>query len=182
VWKWSFPDVCFDAGMSNEAPAEPKNFLLSKTLWVNAIALLALLFPAVRDWAAAEPEAPVIILAFVNLVLRSVTSKGVKFSYDGASGDGNKSGGGLGGLPAVLFLVAGLGCLLALPSCSPDYPVIGSITLRDPKSGAKGGLVFTPGEAPRASVRVPVYDPETGELIGMGELTGPLSREISATK
>lgn len=159
--------------MSNEAPANEaiiksvesinfsKPFYLSRTFLVNVIALLALFFPAVREWAAAEPEAPVIILAFVNLVLRTVTSRPISISNGGASENGGASGGSGGILPLALFCLAAA-CLL--PSCT-GYPVTGSITYRDPQSGAKGGLVFTPGAPPRASVRVPVYDPQTGELI-----------------
>lgn len=76
-------------------------------------------------------------------------------------------------------------CLFAvffLPSCAGSgYPLTGQISYRDPESGAKGGLVFEPGKPPRASVRVPVYD-ENGNLIGVGEISGPLAREISPTK
>jgi hypothetical protein len=81
-------------------------------------------------------------------------------------------------LPLLILLTG----ILALASCGGNYPVTGSISYRDPNSGAKGGLVFEPGKAPRASVRVPVYHPETGELIGVGELSGPLSRAVTPTK
>lgn len=81
----------------------------------------------------------------------------------------------------LLILLTGILALL-LPSCAGDYPITGSIFYRDAQSGAKGGLVFEAGAAPRASVRVPVYHPETGELIGVGELSGPLAREVSPTK
>lgn len=80
-------------------------------------------------------------------------------------------------------ILAILSALMILPSCADSgYPVTGQISFRDPKSGAKGGLVFEQGKPPRASVRLPVYDPQTGELIGVGELSGTLSREISPTK
>jgi hypothetical protein len=91
-----------------------KSFLLSRTFWVNVIALLSLLFPAVRDWAAAEPEAPVIILAFFNLVLRTVTSRPVKLLQGGS--EETDSAGGLGLVCIVGCTAAGaLGCL---PSCT----------------------------------------------------------------
>lgn len=80
----------------------------------------------------------------------------------------------------LLILLTGILALL-LSSCAGDYPLTGIVSYREAKSGAKGGLVFEPGKAPRASVRVPVYDPETGELIGVGELSGPLAREIPAS-
>jgi len=119
-------------------PAKP--FYLSRTFWVNAIALLSLLFPAVREWAAAEPEAPLIILAFVNLVLRTVTRSAIRFSRAGVS-EGENSGGFGGGLPLVLLLVAG-SALLALPSCgSSGYPLEGSVFYRT-DDGAKVGIVY----------------------------------------
>jgi hypothetical protein len=70
--------------------------------------------------------------------------------------------------------------ILLLPSCA-SYPLTGIISYRDPASGAKGGLVFEPGTPPRASVRIPVYD-DLGNMIGIGEVSGPLAHEISATK
>lgn len=123
--------------MSN---APPKSFLLSKTFWVNLIALAALFFPVVREWAAAEPEAPVILLAFVNLVLRTVTRQPISISLDGVS-DGKHSGGSGGSLPLVLLLMVGL-ALLALPSCSGSgYPLEGSVFYRT-DGGAKVGIVY----------------------------------------
>jgi len=72
--------------------------------------------------------------------------------------------------------------ILFLPSCADSgYPLVGQISYRDPETGAKGGLVFEPGKPPRASVRIPVYD-EQGKLIGVGQVSGPLAREIDATK
>jgi hypothetical protein len=72
--------------------------------------------------------------------------------------------------------------LFILPGCAESgYPLEGQISYRDPASGAKGGLVFEPGKAPRASAYIPVYD-DAGALIGVGEISGPLAREISATK
>lgn len=80
----------------------------------------------------------------------------------------------------LLYLIVALTGLLAFSSCS-DFPVTGMISYRDVETGAKGGLVFSENEAPRASVRVPVYD-ENGKLIGMGEVTGDLARDIDPTK
>lgn len=136
--------------MSNEVPAREgilssvksvdfsKPFFLSRTFWVNVIALLSLLFPAVREWADAEPEAPVIILAFVNLVLRTVTSRAVKFSVHGNSDDGGASGGSMI-LPLALFVFCAA-CLL--PSCgATGYPLTGSLFWQA-DDGAKVGIVY----------------------------------------
>ncbi len=176
--------------MSNEAPAHEavpssvesirttKVWYLSKTFWTNLLILLSVVFPVVQEWAAQNPAAMPVIFAFVNLVLRTATNQGITLSTDGVSKDGGASGGSGGVLPLALFLLTGM---WLLPSCSGSgYPLSGSISYRDPDSGAKGGLVFEPGKAPRASVRVPVYD-EAGNLIGVGELSGPLAREIPAS-
>jgi hypothetical protein len=66
----------------------------------------------------------------------------------------------------------------ALPSCNPGtaFPVTGSIFYRDPKSGAKAGLAFTPGERSKAYFRVPVFDPETGEKRGEANLEIPVGK------
>lgn len=60
---------------------------------------------------------------------------------------------------AIAIIVA------SLVACA-DYPITGSIYAIDPGSGAKGGLVFIPGQKPTVSVKVPYYG-ENGELIGM---------------
>lgn len=77
----------------------------------------------------------------------------------------------------LLFAVCAIA--LGLASCGTEYPLTGSLTYRDPESGAKAGLVFTPGAPPKASVKVPVYDPETGELVGMADLQAeiPVNRK-----
>ncbi len=80
----------------------------------------------------------------------------------------------------LLYLLFALTGLLLIPSCA-DFPLTGQIQYRDAQSGAKAGLVFTANEAPRASVRVPVYD-ENGKLIGVGEVSGELARDIDPTK
>lgn len=76
-------------------------------------------------------------------------------------------------------VLAILAALLFLPSCA-DLPVLGSISYRDPSTGAKGGLVFTPGEKPSGFVKVPIRDPETGEIKGYADLAVPLA--VEATK
>lgn len=69
------------------------------------------------------------------------------------------------GLLLMMLLLAVL-----LPSCGGEYPLNGSISYRDAQSGAKAGLVFAPGEPVRGSVKVPVYDQATGEVIGQVDL------------
>lgn len=82
------------------------------------------------------------------------------------------------GITPLIILAA----ILTLPSCADSgYPLTGRISYLDPETGAKGGLVFEPGKAPRASVSIPVYD-DQGKLIGIGQVSGPLAKEINATK
>lgn len=52
-----------------------KHFWASKTLWVNGLAIVALVFQAAtgREWLDAELQ--LAILALVNLVLRKITSE-----------------------------------------------------------------------------------------------------------
>ena len=49
-------------------------FYLSRTFWVNLVALLSLIVPAVRDWLAANPVEFVSALGAVNVLLRFVTA------------------------------------------------------------------------------------------------------------
>ena len=172
VWRTGFSEVWQCSLMSNETPsaAASKPWFLSKTFWANLLMSLSLVFPAVQGWAAENPTAMPIIFAFVNLVLRSVTKQAITISSsDGVAGS---SGGSVGVLPLGLFLCCAA-CLL-LPSCT-NYPVEGSVMYRDPESGAKGGLVFVPGEKPKGFLSVPIYDPETGAVVGQATLNGRIS-------
>jgi hypothetical protein len=67
----------------------------------------------------------------------------------------------------VMLLLASLVCLM--PSCAPgdEYPLTATISFRDPTSGAKAGLTYTPRLKLRGGVTVPVYDQATGEKIGV---------------
>ena len=176
VWRTGFRDVWFDVFMSKPNDATSKAFWLSKTFWANLLMVLSLVSPAVQAWAAENPAALPVIFAFVNLLLRTVTNKAITISGDVSENDGEASGGSGGILPLAFFAFCAA-CLL-MPSCSGEYPVTGSITYRDPDSGAKGGLTFTPGEKPSGFIRVPIYDPETGEQIGQAELGGPLAGAV----
>ena len=94
----------------NQLPTNPmnKSILLSKTFWVQVLALVAMLFPAARDWLAANPVEGVALLGAVNVVIRFVTSGKVSLS-----------GGGVHGIsPLLLMTGAAAGCLASLPSCS----------------------------------------------------------------
>ncbi len=55
-----------------------KQFYESKTLWVNAIALVAILVQGFTGFII-DPEAQAAILVVINLVLRAVTGDEVLF-------------------------------------------------------------------------------------------------------
>ena len=80
---------------------------------------------------------------------------------------------------SCIALVAGMTCL-ALPSCADYEGVTGSIYYRDPSTGAKGGLVFSEGESPQAYAKIPVYDEETGEVIGMVDVSAPIAIPVDS--
>lgn len=54
---------------------EPKNVLLSKTFWVNIIAILALVVQYYRQDFVISPEIQASILAVINIILRLLTKK-----------------------------------------------------------------------------------------------------------
>ena len=97
----------------------------------------------------------------------------------GQSDDVKSPSGGGGSLPLGILLVCAIS-LLCLPSCGTG--LTGSLSYRDANSGAKGGLAFDGEGLPHGFIRVPIYDPETGKLLGQADLNGSLAGEIQATK
>jgi len=55
---------------------ETKPWYYSKTLWVNFIALLALLIQAMSGFVVA-PEEQAAIIVVINLILRAITKQGL---------------------------------------------------------------------------------------------------------
>lgn len=93
-----------------------------------------------------------------------------------------KASGGMSG-GALLFVVCGTAAALmgCLPSCS-DYPVTATLSYRDPNSGAKAGLTYSPAKKLRGKLKVPVYDPQTGELLGSTGIAIGKKAVVTATK
>ena len=54
-----------------------KNFLLSKTLWVNVIAIAAMAVQAFRAEWVIGPEYQASALAVVNMILRVITKEAI---------------------------------------------------------------------------------------------------------
>jgi len=97
-----------------------KTIFLSKTFWVQAIALLMLLAPPVKLWFDANPVGYLAALAAVNVLLRFATSGRVSISLATPDTDGDGVGNG-GKLPGG-SLLAGLAGVVGfpLPACTPS--------------------------------------------------------------
>ena len=54
-----------------------KHWYASKTLWVNALTVAAMVLQAMSDKNIVEPQYVVIVLAVVNMWLRKITTQGV---------------------------------------------------------------------------------------------------------
>ena len=146
-----------------------KSIFQSKTFWVQIVALLSMAVPQVQTWLSANPEQFVAVLAAVNVLVRFATSG--KITLSGAGETENNIGGGPGGLPlwiGILGTAAVIGGLL--PSCSTSgYPITGSVAYLDPASGAKAGLVFSPGQPIGGTVKIPVFG-QDGQTVGYVDL------------
>lgn len=57
---------------------EEKKFYLSKTFWVNVIALIVMVVQSYTKFVI-PPEQQVAILGIVNLILRAVTGRPISF-------------------------------------------------------------------------------------------------------
>lgn len=150
------------------APAKPKSFLLSKTFWIQILAVASVMVPQVQAWLASNPVEIIAVFASVNLLVRFVTRGAVSIFPP----EENSSGGSGGILPLALWLGLSMAVVGTLPSCAPgtEFPVTGSLAYRDPRSGAKGGLVFSPGLPVQGRVQMPIYDPQTGAVLGAVDL------------
>jgi len=57
---------------------ETKKWYLSKTMWANAVAGLAVIIQGITGSTWINPEAQVGLLALINIVLRIVTKSGIE--------------------------------------------------------------------------------------------------------
>lgn len=157
--------------MSSASPASPassaaKSVLLSKTLWVQVLALAAALVPAVQEWLAANPVEFVAAWAALNVLVRFATSGRV--ALGGADPTSVPPAASIAlwfGAPALLASAA-----LGLSGCTgaQDYQVSGAIGFI-PADGAKAGLEFRDGHLTGFG-RATFIDPATGETIAAGTI------------
>lgn len=94
-----------------------KSVLLSKTVWVQILAVLSLLIPQVKEWLAANPVEFLAALAAVNVLVRFVTSGRISIFGEEEAPEAKDSP-GLGGPWLVVLGTAGL-LGAAPPSCTP---------------------------------------------------------------
>jgi hypothetical protein len=152
-----------------------KPFWQSKTVWLQALALLAAFIPAVAEWVKTNPVEFVAALAALNTLVRFATHGSVSIFQDGdddgddaGSGNGAASGGGL--LLAMIATAAGFamaGGLLS--SCAVGVDAEGNYTLRpDPNSidaVLRHAIRHEADEAKGGLTRWEYFDPATGEKI-----------------
>ena len=105
-----------------------KPILQSKTLWLNLIALLLLLWPAAKAWVAANPIEPLAVLTAANIILRFFSQGRISLWADEDSADQEPAGAddariGNGARSVAWMLIAAgssAGVLwVSPPSCTP---------------------------------------------------------------
>ncbi|RYD19910.1 MAG: hypothetical protein EOP88_17125 [Verrucomicrobiaceae bacterium] len=154
------------------AAADRKAILKSKTFWLNVLAIASVFLPAVGDFVQENPEQAVAAMGALNILIRFATKGRVNIF-----GENTKPP--AGSLMAFLVLGAAAGIMGCLPSCSPAFRPRVDIKLRDPASGATAGLSIRPDKKVRGAIPVPVYDAETGELLGV---TDAKFSQVTGTK
>lgn len=144
------------------------------TAWLVATLTLSADDHAALAEAFGKLIEPVIIIVSLLAVAvwRIFLAKAGTMFRRGAGEETDSDAGASGGkLPLALFLMAtAAGLMGVLPSCTTggdgEYPVTASLSWRDPNTGAKAGLTYTPKAKLKGAVTVPVYDADTGERIG----------------
>lgn len=115
-----------------------KSPLLSKTLWVNLLAVIAMLVQGQTGFVL-DPEAQIAILGVINLVLRIVTKE--PLDWTAVKGPSGQSGRIRWDLPIALAAI-GLAVVLALPLLSGCSAMFGP-TADDPTLNAGKSLIAT---------------------------------------
>lgn len=130
-----------------------KTIYQSKTFWLNLLAMLSLMIPAVQTWLKGNPEAAVAALTAANILVRFVTSGKITLFPDEGGTPGNNSDGKMLGLIGV----TAAGLCMGLPSCNfpennPELwnalravPITIGVTSDDGEVhySSKGGLVVS---------------------------------------
>lgn len=116
------------------------------TAWLTLYLTEPAELKAATDAASALIEPLVILSGFVAVILSRLAMPFLTNLFRRGAGEKGDSGGGLNLLGLVGILMIGTAAVGTLPSCSPtdEYPLTASISFRDPQSGAKAGLTYTP--------------------------------------
>jgi hypothetical protein len=134
--------------------AATKSFLLSKTFWLQIVAVASVMVPQVQAWLASNPVDCIAVFAAINVLVRFVTKGAVSIFPPE-----EKSGGVSGGMALlVLWLGLSMAVVGTLPSCVPgaEYPVTGSLAYTDPATGAQVGLAVGSPQAAKKPKRAKI--------------------------
>jgi hypothetical protein len=151
-----------------------KPFWQSKTVWVQVLAVLSMLIPAVGAWVAKNPVEFVAVLAAVNTLVRFATSGKVSiFQDDSANDSGGKSGGSSGGSWLLAMIATAAGLSMAgglLSSCVVGVDEQGGWSVRPDPLTVDAGLKYLirheeDEDAKGGLTQWRYYDPETGKEI-----------------
>ncbi len=127
------------------------------------------------DVAAASASASGVIATGLTAVSQAVWRKYFPKGTSDITGPGG----------TLMLLISTVVALGALPSCNAlteiqkiaeEYPATAILYYRDPETGAKAGLSASPGKATTIFGRVPIYDEQTGKLIGMADVSQPITK------
>jgi hypothetical protein len=141
-----FEGVWFDAGMNEAAPEmtleeRRKSILRSKTFWVQVVAMLGVLVPAVQEWLAANPVEFVAVLVAVNVLIRFATSGAVTLfgaQEDPKVDEDDERSGPPGGAVPLALLACTAVALLGSPSpCSGRCAETQDGKTQDARGGGK---------------------------------------------
>jgi hypothetical protein len=100
-----------------------KSIFLSKTFWIQIIAIVVALFPPVTVWLKANPVEYVAVFAAINILVRFATSGRINVFADG------ETGGPSGGVvPLWLLAPTAAGIMGLLPSCGVTMDAKGKPT------------------------------------------------------
>lgn len=174
--------------MSDATPIPSKPWWQSKTVILNLVALVSMMLPPVRAWLDGNTEAPLAVLAALNLLVRFVTQGRISiFPDDDGSDGGNATGGrgssggknagvGTGGhsnaqrshvfpWPGVVGCAA---AFLVLTGCTVGVDSQGGWSIKPDALTIDAGLKYLirhEGDAKSGLSAWEYFDPETGEKI-----------------
>ena len=134
-----------NAGATLKTGKKTTPIYLSGVLWITIVSLVAMIFPAAKEWLEANPAEVTSVLGAVNVILRFVTSGKKKLSGvddEFAEPTGDQDGGadesaprashtsGAGG--SALLLMIGMSLVMMTWACSStDKQTAASVALTD---------------------------------------------------